>query len=236
LGAERVVLAATQACRIASDGAEFAAELGREFDLDRARVLTGEEEARLSRLGVLSRLEGPTQGAWLADIGGGSTELAALGREGGALSLPLGAVGLTRGHLAHDPPRPEELAALDRAVARGLAGLGARPARLTATAGTAASLAALLLGHAEYRPDELNNLAVTRGQLERETARLAAMDLRARRSALALEPRRAEIILGGLAILRGLVDIFGLTRFTVMDAGLLEGILLGDGFAPTAGE
>jgi exopolyphosphatase/guanosine-5'-triphosphate,3'-diphosphate pyrophosphatase len=127
------------------------------------------------------------------------------------------------------------LAALDRAVARGLAGLETRPARLTATAGTAASLAALLLGCAEYRPDELNNLAVTRDQLERETARLAAMDLRSRRSALALEPKRAEIILGGLAILRGLVDIFGLTRFTVMDAGLLEGILLGDGFAPTAG-
>ncbi len=103
-GAERVVLAATQACRRAADGAAFVAELGREFALDSARVLSGREEAGLARRGVLSRLTGPTQGALLADVGGGSTELSPLGEEGRMLSLPLGAVGLSEAHLTGDPP------------------------------------------------------------------------------------------------------------------------------------
>ena len=228
LGAERVVLAATQACRVAADGPEFVARLGRDLGLDRARVLSGREEARLSRLGVLSRLQGPVAGAWLADIGGGSTELVDLaGGEGEAQSLALGAVSLTRRHLAGDPPGPEELAALDGAVDQALASVANRPVRrLVATAGTAASLAALLLGHREYRPDELDNLVVGRAELEDQFRRLAGMDLDTRRRLLALEPRRAEIILAGLAILRGLVRLWGLEEFTVMDAGLLEGILL----------
>ncbi len=228
LGAQRVVLGATQACRVAADGAEFVARLGRELGLDRARVLTGEQEARLSRLGVLSRLRGPVAGAWLADIGGGSTELVELAGEGGQeTSLPLGTVTLTRRYLAGDPPRDHELAALERAVQEGLAPWAGRPVRrLVATAGTAATLGTLLLGHRRYRPDELDNLVVGRDQLEAQFRRLAGLDLAGRRRLLVLEPRRAEIILAGLAILRGLVRLWRLEQFTVMDAGLLEGILL----------
>ena len=74
-GAERVSLAATQACRKAEDGAEFVAELKCELKLDSAVVLSGEKEAALSRLGVMGHLHGPLEGAWLADVGGGSSEI-----------------------------------------------------------------------------------------------------------------------------------------------------------------
>ena len=67
---------------------------------------------------------------------------------------------------------------------------------------------------------------VGRAELEGQFRRLAGVDLARRRRLLALEPRRAEIILAGLAILRGLVRLWGLEEFTVMDTGLLEGILL----------
>ncbi len=245
LGAEVISLAATQACRRAADGAEFVAGLGRELGLDRARVLSGAEEARLARLGVLSRLEGPVEGALMADVGGGSTELSWLqaseegeGGEGGAggepLSLPVGAVALAERHLAGDPPAPQELAALDEAVRRGLAeGLAGvaglepgRVRRLVVTAGTAATCASLLLGLERYRPERIDNFVMERARLEELSARLAGLPLARRRELPGMDPARADIILAGVAILRGLADFLAVNQLTAMDAGLLEGILL----------
>lgn len=239
LGAEVISLAATQACRRAADGAEFVARLGRDLGLDRARVLSGREEARLARLGVLSRLEGPVQGTLMADVGGGSTELSWLqggeGGEGGEpLSLPLGAVVLAERHLRHDPPTPEELAALDRAVAQGLkhglsgvAGMEpGRVRRLVVTAGTAATCASLLLRLERYRPERIDNFVMERARLEELSAQLAALPLARRRELVGMDPARADIILAGLAILRGLAGFFAINQLTAMDAGLLEGILL----------
>lgn len=235
LGARRVALAATQACRQAADGEAFVDDLGRELGLDSAKVITGAEEAALSRRGVLSRLTGGESGAagtWLADIGGGSTEIMDLGDPSApVVSLPLGAVSLTEAHLQSDPPNELELKALQTAVAQGLApavggGQDLKCKRLVATAGTAATLAAMILGMRVYEPEEINNLEVAETDLEAHYHRLAALPLAKRRTELALEPERADIIVAGLAILSGLVRGLGLKRFITMDAGLLEGILL----------
>jgi exopolyphosphatase/guanosine-5'-triphosphate,3'-diphosphate pyrophosphatase len=231
LGAERVALAATQACRVAVDGSAFVAGLSRELGLDRAVVLTGKEEGRLARLGVLSRLEGEREGALMADVGGGSTELAALGRVfAPSPSLPLGAVSLTEAYLVGDPPAPAELAALDQAVDRVLhqARAGLKASRLVVTAGTAATLASLMLGEDTYTPERIDNLRVAWPILEQTAARLAGMPLADRRRALELDSSRADVIIAGLAIVRGLVRTFGLHEITAMDAGLLEGIFLDD--------
>ncbi|MFH2114006.1 MAG: hypothetical protein ABIJ86_05820 [Spirochaetota bacterium] len=235
LGAQRVVLAATQACRKAADGEMFVARLQKDLGLDWARVITGAEEAELSRLGVLSRFTGgaaAAAGALLADIGGGSTEIMDLGDpDAPVVSLELGAVTLTEAFLLSDPPGRNELEALQAAVAKGLAPIlsgsrGISCQRLVATAGTAATLAALSLGTRVYEPEKINNLEVTRENLEAQYLRLAAMTLSKRRRELALEPERADIIVAGLAILSGLVKGLGLNSFITMDAGLLEGILL----------
>lgn len=228
LGAQRIALGATAACRLASDGAAFVQELGRELGLDAAQVLSGQDEARLARVGVLSRLQGEAAGAFLADVGGGSSEVSELnGASPLVLSLPLGAVALTEAHLVSDPPSPAELAALLAAVGRGLRPLAGWPARrLVATAGTAATVGALLLGLTVYEPGRVNNLEVGLATLEDQFIRLSALPLAQRRQAPGLEPERADIILAGMAILRGLLLSLELDRMTVMDTGLLEGILL----------
>lgn len=93
LECQRVIALATAATRIASDGQEFigAAEdrLGHPI-----RVIEGEEEARLSAMGVISAL--PDADGVVADLGGGSLELAAVGdgRPGARISLPIGALTL----------------------------------------------------------------------------------------------------------------------------------------------
>ncbi|MFU7528417.1 Ppx/GppA family phosphatase [Qipengyuania sp. ASV99] len=88
---------ATAAVREASNGADFIARL-RTLGYD-PRIVSGEEEARLSASGVLGAFPnagGPGAGGSVADLGGGSLELVALvdGETAGAVSLPLGALRL----------------------------------------------------------------------------------------------------------------------------------------------
>ncbi|HVF84122.1 MAG TPA: Ppx/GppA family phosphatase [Sphingomicrobium sp.] len=79
---------ATAAVRDASNGAQFlqrAAKVGIKPDL-----IPGEEEARLSALGVISAI--PSARGVVADLGGGSLELTPVenGRPGRGVSLPIG--------------------------------------------------------------------------------------------------------------------------------------------------
>src|SRR3954447_20807975 len=71
-GAETVDAIATSAVRDASNGDAFIAELRERFALS-ARVLGGEEEARLTYLGATSERP-PAEPTAVIDIGGGSTE------------------------------------------------------------------------------------------------------------------------------------------------------------------
>jgi exopolyphosphatase/guanosine-5'-triphosphate,3'-diphosphate pyrophosphatase len=85
----RVDVLATAAVRDAADGPAFVAEITRQtgFKVD---VLSGEEEARLAALGVLSGA--PDAEGLAGDLGGGSLELVMLekGRIGSQVTTPLG--------------------------------------------------------------------------------------------------------------------------------------------------
>jgi exopolyphosphatase/guanosine-5'-triphosphate,3'-diphosphate pyrophosphatase len=89
LGAARVEMFATAAVREAADGADFAQEVRNRLDVD-LHVLSGEEEARLSALGVIAG--NPGADGLMGDLGGGSLELMALerGKPGIGATLPLG--------------------------------------------------------------------------------------------------------------------------------------------------
>src|SRR3954468_16377969 len=72
-GGEQIDAIATSAVRDASNGGAFVAELRERFVLS-ARVLDGEEEARLTYLGAACD-RAPTEPTLVVDIGGGSTEM-----------------------------------------------------------------------------------------------------------------------------------------------------------------
>ena len=113
MNAAHVVITATEALRRADDGADFLktaeARIGR-----RIRVLSGDDEARLSALGV-------AHGFWqpdgiVADLGGGSIEFAFvdnIGLDGRRASLPLGTLRL-QPHATRD--RTLALGRIDGAV------------------------------------------------------------------------------------------------------------------------
>src|ERR1700742_1136323 len=112
LGAEAVDAIATSAVRDAENGSAFVAELRERFALS-ARVLDGEEEARLTYLGATSETA-PEVPTLVIEIGGGSTErVVGEGRRGGwHTPLQAGVVRHTERLCVHDPPTPVELEAL----------------------------------------------------------------------------------------------------------------------------
>src|SRR5262252_2110881 len=109
-GVEDFMGFATSAVRDASNGDDVLARVQQETGVD-IRVLSGENEARLTFLAA-RRWFGWSSGRLLViDIGGGSLELAAGPDEEpkAAMSLPLGAGRLTRDWVSDDPPKTGEL-------------------------------------------------------------------------------------------------------------------------------
>ena len=152
-GAERSTAVMTSAVRDASNGAEFADAVRTRFGLD-ARILDGDEEARLTYLGATTARPAPAGERLLViDIGGGSTELV-VGEAGAVafhVSTQIGVVRHSERHLHTDPPTAEELRALTREVDGALAEAVPAPERervtaAVAVAGTATQSAGIDLG------------------------------------------------------------------------------------------
>jgi exopolyphosphatase/guanosine-5'-triphosphate,3'-diphosphate pyrophosphatase len=116
-GVEEFLAFATSAVRDACNCDEVLARIMQRTGTE-IKVLSGENEARLTFLAT-RRWFGWSSGRLLVlDIGGGSLEVAAGHDEdpGTVMSLPLGAGRLTRDWFTADPPGPEEVRALRRHV------------------------------------------------------------------------------------------------------------------------
>src|SRR5213083_2989867 len=230
-GATRVAIAATSAVRDASNGRVFVRDLEQATGIG-VRIISGEEEACLTLAGIVAGL-GRLPGVVVAfDIGGGSTEYI-LARDGAlvtAVSLRLGVVPLAERFPlpnAVEPSRYTELrAAVQAQLVRELPPtLATRLDMLVGTAGTVTTLAALDLGLAEYDPARVQGHVLTRVAIERQRRRLNALDVAGRAALPCLEPGRADLIVGGVAIVEATLDQLGIEQLTVSDWSLREGLV-----------
>ena len=226
LGAEKVDAIATSAVRDATNGSAFVAELRERFALS-ARVLDGEEEARLTYLGATSE-HSPEVPTLVIDIGGGSTELVVgTGRDvDWHVSLQAGVVRHTERHLTHDPPTPVELEAMATDL-RGLieAARAEAPAAEEgiAVAGTPTSLAAIELELVPYDPQKIHGHVLERRSIQRMLSRLAATPLERRTEIPGLHADRAPTIVAGVVTLVEAMRAFDLDRITVSEHDILYG-------------
>jgi exopolyphosphatase / guanosine-5'-triphosphate,3'-diphosphate pyrophosphatase len=219
LGAERVLAVATSAVRDAENGEAFLGEIEWSYGFT-TRLVTGEEEAQLTRSGVR-----PPPGTLVLDIGGGSTELLL---DDFHASLDIGAVRFTERFVLTDPPAPEELDECARAVDAALAerAAGIAPERALGVAGTVTTLAALDLGLAAYDRDRVHGHRLSLEAARAQLARLAALPLAERRAVPALEPERAPVIVAGAVILTETLAQLGLMEIEVSEHDILDGIAL----------
>jgi exopolyphosphatase/guanosine-5'-triphosphate,3'-diphosphate pyrophosphatase len=232
-GAERAVAILTSAVRDASNGREFAQTVEQRYAFE-PRVLTGDDEARLTFRGATSdRHPSDTRPTLVVDIGGGSTELVigAGARISFHVSTQAGVVRQTERHLHHDPPTEDEQEALAHDVREILneAVPGEQRAaaqHVIAVAGTATSLAAIAQELDPYDPEKVHGYVVNRSQCERILQRLAAIPLQERRQTKGLDPARAPTIVAGILILLEVLRLVRLSDFEVSENDILRGAAL----------
>jgi len=230
-GARDIIIAGTEALRRAANAAVLMERAQNELGL-MIRIISGEEEAALTYLGVISGLLETNQPRVVADVGGGSTEII-LGRGHRRVkseSLPLGAVSLDRQYIKHDPPSSEEIEAIKRQVGKHLAGsmLGKinQEAEWIICGGTASALASADLGLTDYQPERIAGHQMTRARLERFIHQFCRATLEERRGIPGIGRRRAEIILPGSLIIHELMKAAGIEAYQTSERGLRYGLLL----------
>jgi exopolyphosphatase/guanosine-5'-triphosphate,3'-diphosphate pyrophosphatase len=230
----------TSALRKASNAHEFIVDAKKKTGLD-VRVITGEEEAHLTLLGVSHVLreiggaaaDGRVGSSVVIDIGGGSTEIIRTrpGAEPEVMSLALGAVYLTERFIKHDPPSREELGLLRRTIRAELHAhnkiLGQNPAgALAGTAGTVTTLAAMVQELTEYDPEKINRFILTSEAIDGIVAVLSRSTLKERKNIPGLESGREDIILAGAMVAQEIMARYGQTTMAVSDWGLREGVII----------
>ena len=229
-----IVAIATSAVRDASNGGAFIAELRERFALS-ARVLGGDEEARLTYLGATAE-QPPAEPTLVIDIGGGSTELiVGTGAEiDFHASLQAGVVRHSERHVASDPPTAAELEALVadlrgpiEAAAAELPGPG--PSTGIAVAGTPTSLAAIEIGLEPYDPKRVHGHTLTLPAIQHLLSQLASVPLAERQEVPGMHPDRAPTIVAGVVILTEAMRAFGLDRIEVSEHDILYGAALSAG-------
>ncbi len=231
LGVEKIEAIATSAVRDAANGEAFVAELRERFALT-ARVLDGEEEARLTYTGATFE-RSPVEPTLVVDIGGGSTELVV--GTGDQISfyasLQAGVVRHTERHIMSDPPTPTELEAL-AADTRSLivSAIDANPAATAqagiAVAGTPTSLASIDLGLEPYDPVQVHGRTLDLETIQHLLSQLASSPLAKRVEIAGMHPDRAPSIVAGVVILVETMRAFGLDRVEVSEHDILYGVAI----------
>lgn len=233
---------ATEACRRASNGAEFVSRVYSETGLA-LDVISPAEEARLAVLGCQSLIE-PSRGhAIVFDIGGGSTELilVKLDGRGGAhikawTSVPWGVVSLAEAEPSAQADAAERLAAYARMRERVIDHLASfsRTAgklmnggglQMLGTSGTVTTLASLHLRLPAYDRRQVDGCFVPARSMHDISQRLARQSIEERASVPCIGTERADLVVAGCAILEAILETWPVERLRVADRGIREGVL-----------
>src|SRR3954453_13279759 len=230
---------ATEACRRAKNGQEFA---------DRVRIETGialdiiepHEEARLAVLGCHKLLEPGDGPALIFDIGGGSTELVLVDQEDGTprirawWSAPWGVVSLTESEGKEALEGPDRILAYKRMRERArrafanFASMLPEPSegiRLLGTSGTVTTLASVHLALPFYDRRAVDGLHVPIEAMRKISEMIASIDYEERWALPCIGNERADLVVAGCAILEAIIEIWPARNLGVADRGIREGIL-----------
>lgn len=241
---DAVAVIATSAVREAENGGGFVKAVKKETGLD-IEVISGDEEARRTFLGVLAGLfhsplsspqwgEGRVRGELLImDIGGGSTEfiLSKNSKILESISTGLGVVKLTEGFIKSDPVSNNEIEKLNKIIKNELKSLKNKLSNFNnstfvGTAGTVTTLAAIDQNLTLYNQLRINNYVLKKKAVDRIFDDLKPKTMKERLNIPALEKGREDLIIAGTAMVQLAMEAFGFNEMVVCDFGLREGIVI----------
>ncbi|MEM7397403.1 MAG: Ppx/GppA phosphatase family protein [Pseudomonadota bacterium] len=252
-GVTRSRLIATEACRIATNGASFIDRVENETGLA-LEIVGRETEAKLAVSGCASLLDSACDWALVFDIGGGSSELIwldlrKLGKDwkqsvrnraeiqhaiAAWTSLPLGVVNLAERHGGRDVTA-ESYESMVEDVAGALIGFESQyrfgervdpdRAHFLGTSGTVTTISGIHLGLSRYDRSRVDGCWLKDTDVRRVSGDLIAMSYADRIAQPCIGRERADLVLAGCAILEALLRTWPCERLRVADRGLREGIL-----------
>jgi exopolyphosphatase/guanosine-5'-triphosphate,3'-diphosphate pyrophosphatase len=246
-------LVATEACRVASNGADFLARVRDELGLH-IEILSREAEARLAVSGCASLVDTRSDLALVFDIGGGSSELIWLDltrRQGEPArsphervdaqsciaawtSLPIGVVTLAERFGGRHVTRDDFDDMVDfvhtllepfEREHRFRERMRARRAHLLGTSGTVTTVAGIHLGLKRYDRSRVDGCWMRTADARSVTQRLIDRTYEERIAEPCIGRERADLVLAGCAILEAIAETWPCETLRVADRGLREGIL-----------
>ena len=231
-----VAVVATSAVREASNREEFLEQVKREAGLA-VEILSGEEEAQRTLLGIESGLPAEVDEFLGVDIGGGSTEFmlvpnTRLITQPQVYSLDVGVVRLTeREFQTDDPPSEQAVSAAEGIILTELQKIKMALGNLTrltcvGTAGTITTLAAMAQKLTHYESARIHNYRLPLEKIQELERELRSRTRAERRDLPGLEQGREDVIVAGVVILRKVMQTLGFQECLVSDYGLREGILV----------
>ncbi|WP_432404954.1 Ppx/GppA phosphatase family protein [Wukongibacter sp. M2B1] len=230
-GIKEIKVIATSAVRDAVNRDVFLKRSKDELGMD-IEVISGEKEAELGFLGVISGIDEVVEDLLVIDIGGGSTEFI-IGNSKGikySKSLDVGAVRMTDKHIENDLISDTEMnnltedirqiineivIKLEKFSVKEVAGIG----------GTATSLAAIAQSLENYDREKVHNYNLTIEEISNMINIFKRCNNEDRRKIKGLQPKRADIILAGSKILYEILKALDIRKIRVSDYDNLEGYI-----------
>ena len=216
---------ATSALREASDGEVFLAELEALCGAKIA-VISGEEEARLTAVGIRRFERNVPEEVVLVDIGGGSTEVSICleNRIVRSLSIPFGALRCHEQHLKQEiPPNRNSLDRLRAETFDSLtAVLGEKAYSVEQALGSSVTVRTLC---AIRFPQVSASNSLSRTELQAVLDFMAPLNRDQLMEIEGMEEARVDIVLAGTAILTGVFDYFGCENIRATRFSLRHGLL-----------
>lgn len=223
LDAVRVV--ATNTLRVAKNAHEFLPEAERAIGHP-IEIISGEEEGRLIYMGVAGALSLPDEDRLVIDIGGGSTEVI-LGHGSEIRRVESFSIGTVNQSQAFFPEGYIDEAAFERAIlsARShvedaVVPFGAqRRSKVYGSSGTMRAIADTIAKNG------MGDGRVTPASVEELKQRLISFGHVSHIELAGMKPDRAVVIMGGLAVLIGLMQELNISVITPVEAGLRMGVM-----------
>lgn len=234
LGVTDIVAVATSASREAPNGQEFIDRIAQQTGV-RVDLISGQEEARLIYLGVLSAMELNHQSHLIIDIGGGSTELVLADGHGPSYlsSSKVGAVRLTEMFVKSDPISNYDFyqlqsyiqGVIERPIEELKAVLGNTIPPLIGCSGTIEAVLSLFAKETTgIIPNPLQGYRIGIEAVSAMVQLLKRSNLAER--ILLVKEKRAEIVLAGATILLEVMKALELKQVTYCQGALREGLIV----------
>ena len=232
---------ATEACRRARNCQDFVSRVEGETGLV-LEIISSREEAELALAGCAPLLDPARPYALVFDIGGGSTEVLWLEVKPNRslslvdwISLPYGVVGLAERQEGQGDSLDWYEAVADE-VAALLAPFEQRheishrvadgAVQMLGSSGTVTTLAGLNFGLPRYDRSYVDGTHLKFCDIDQVSRRLAVMSPSARADLPCIGRERADLVVGGCAILAAICRTWPVGSLRVADRGVREGILL----------